>query len=188
MPAQGREWKSWDEVNRENEVVERGCALTSIGYGVINDGGAPGRRSGDGACLPAQLWDTREQVGRLSWCECLEQVLARATIYRIASSHHVGEHYHSHGGPLHDIARDPPSRPIIDRSRPGVGVAGQALHVLKRPVPGEQVGDDQDAEAVGAEDRRQLGVLQPPLEHESRGLAESCLRLPRAERNRGGLL
>ena len=49
-------------------------------------------------------------------------------------------------------------------------MAGQVLHVLERHVLGEQVGDDQDAEAVGAEDGGQPGILEPPLEHEAHGV------------------
>ena len=52
----------------------------------------------------------------------------------------------------------------------GVGVAGQVLHVLKRHVLGKQVGHHQDAEAVGAEDEGQPGILEPPLEHETHGV------------------
>ena len=49
-------------------------------------------------------------------------------------------------------------------------MAGQVLHILERHVLGEQVGDDQDPEAVGAEDRGQAGILEPPLEHEAHGV------------------
>ena len=76
----------------------------------------------------------------------------------------TGAHpYLSHGNPLHNIAGDAPP-PVIDLGGSGVGVAGQVLHVLKRHVLGEQVGDDQDAEAVRAEDRGQPGILESPLE------------------------
>ena len=49
-------------------------------------------------------------------------------------------------------------------------MAGQVPHVFERHVLGEQVGDDQDAEAVGAEDRGQPGILQAPLEHKAHGV------------------
>jgi len=70
----------------------------------------------------------------------------------------------SHGNPLHNIPRNPLPPPVIDLGGLGVGVAGQILHVLKRHVLREQVGDDQDAEAVRAEDRGQPGILQSSLE------------------------
>ena len=41
----------------------------------------------------------------------------------------------SHGNPLHDIAGDAPA--VVDLGGPGVGMAGQVLHVLKGHVLGE---------------------------------------------------
>ena len=76
----------------------------------------------------------------------------------------------SHGNPLDNIPRNAPAPAVIDLSSPGVGVAGQVLHVLKRHVLGEQVGDHQNPEAVGAEDRGQPCILEPPLEHEAHGV------------------
>ena len=49
-------------------------------------------------------------------------------------------------------------------------MTGQVLHVLQRHVLGEQICHDQDAEAVGTEDRGEAGILQPPLEHEAHGV------------------
>ena len=49
-------------------------------------------------------------------------------------------------------------------------MSGQVLHILQRHVLGEQVGHHQDAEAVGAEDRGQPGILQSPFEHEAHGV------------------
>ena len=46
-------------------------------------------------------------------------------------------------------------------------MAGQVLHILQGHVLGEQVGHDQDPEAVGTEDRRQAGIFKPPLEQAS---------------------
>ena len=53
----------------------------------------------------------------------------------------------------------------------------------------KQVGDDQDAQAMGAEDREQRGIPDPrfgmrPVELADKSSAESLLCLPRSERNR----
>ena len=96
-----------------------------------------------------------------------------------------------HGNPLHNIAGDAPPPPVIDLGGPGVGVAGQVLHVLQGHVLGEQIGDHQDPEAVGAKNIRgspasfNLRLSMRPMELADRGLGESCLCFPRADRKRG---
>ena len=37
----------------------------------------------------------------------------------------------SHGNPLHNVAGDAPLSAVIDLGGPGVGVAGQVLHVFE---------------------------------------------------------
>ncbi len=71
----------------------------------------------------------------------------------------------SNRNPLHDIARDAPAPAIVNLGGPGVGVAGEVLHVLQRDVLIEQVGHHRDPEAVRREEVGQARVLEPPLEH-----------------------
>ena len=76
----------------------------------------------------------------------------------------------SHRDALDDVAGDPLLSPVVDLGGLGVSVAGQVLDVLERHVLGEQVGDHQDAEAVGAEDVGQPGIFEPSLEHAPHGV------------------
>ena len=71
----------------------------------------------------------------------------------------------SHGDTLDDVAGNAFLSPVVELGRLGVGVAGQVLDVLEGHVLGKQVGHDEDAKAVGAEDMRQPGIFEPSFEH-----------------------
>ena len=76
----------------------------------------------------------------------------------------------SHGDTLDDVAGDPFLSPVVELGSLGVGVAGQVLDVLEGHVLGEQVGHDEDAEAVGAEDVGQPGIFEPSFEQAAHGV------------------
>ena len=59
---------------------------------------------------------------------------------------------------------------IVELGSLGVGVAGQVLDVLEGHVLGEQVGHDEDAEAVGAKDIGQPGIFEPSFKHTAHGV------------------
>jgi hypothetical protein len=76
----------------------------------------------------------------------------------------------SNRNPLDDIARDAPAPAIVNLGGPGVGVAGEVLHVFQRHVLIEQIRYNRDPEAMRGKQVRQARILEPALEHLPHGV------------------
>ena len=76
----------------------------------------------------------------------------------------------SNRNPLDDIARHAPAPAIVNLGGPGVGMAGEVLHVFQRHVLIEQIGHNRDPEAVRGKQVRQARILEPALEHLPHGV------------------